>query len=57
MVAQHLAEGRLVEVLREYETTALPVHVMHHEGRHAAAKVRAFLDMAIQSLRDNPAIQ
>jgi DNA-binding transcriptional LysR family regulator len=57
MVAQPLAEGRLVEVLREYESTVLPIHVMQHEGRHAAAKVRAFLDLAIQLLRDNSALQ
>jgi DNA-binding transcriptional LysR family regulator len=57
MVAQALAEGRLVEVLREFEATTLPIHVMHHEGRHAAAKVRAFLDMTVEALRDNPSFQ
>jgi DNA-binding transcriptional LysR family regulator len=51
MVAPQLSEGSLIEVLREHETTTLPVHVMQHEGRHAARKVRAFLDMAIQELR------
>jgi DNA-binding transcriptional LysR family regulator len=51
MVAQHFAAGELVEVLRDHETTALPIHVMQHEGRHAPQKVRAFLDMAIKTLR------
>lgn len=51
MVAPHLSDGRLVEVLREHETAQLPVHVMQHEGRHAARKVRAFLDIAISQLR------
>ena len=51
MVAQHVSAGRLVEVLREHESAVLPVHVMQHEGRHAAQKVRAFLDMAIKELR------
>jgi DNA-binding transcriptional LysR family regulator len=51
MVAQELSAGRLIEVLRDDETAVLPVHVMQHEGRHAARKVRAFLDMAIQELR------
>ncbi|MFZ6648971.1 LysR family transcriptional regulator [Undibacterium sp. TJN25] len=51
MVAQHLSTGRLVEVLREYDATVLPVHVMQHEGRLASRKVRAFLDMAIKELR------
>ncbi|MCC6071977.1 LysR family transcriptional regulator [Massilia sp. GCM10020059] len=56
MVAPQLSDGRLVEVLRAHETAALPVHVMHHEGRHAARKVRAFLDMAIQELRGASAV-
>ncbi|ASU36917.1 LysR family transcriptional regulator [Herbaspirillum sp. meg3] len=51
MVAPHLSDGRLVEVLREHETPTLPVHVVQHEGRHAARKVRAFLDLAVGELR------
>lgn len=53
MVAQHLSAGRLVEVLRDDETAVLPVHVMQHEGLHAAQKIRAFLDMAIKQLRES----
>jgi DNA-binding transcriptional LysR family regulator len=57
MVAPHLSDGRLVEVLREHETGILPVHVLHHEGRHAARKVRAFIDMAVKDLRGGEAMQ
>jgi DNA-binding transcriptional LysR family regulator len=57
MVAQDLAAGRLVEVLQDFRPASLPIHVMHHEGRHAAQKVRAFLDMAIEALRSDPALQ
>lgn len=56
MVAKHLAAGTLTEVLREHETTVVPIHVMQHEGRHAPAKVRAFLDMATEALRGDPAL-
>ena len=56
MVAPHLSDRRLVEVLSEYGTGGLPVHVMHHEGRHAARKVRAFLDMAVAELRGGAAV-
>jgi DNA-binding transcriptional LysR family regulator len=56
MVAQHLSSGRLVEVLRDDETAILPVHVMQHEGLHAAQKVRAFLDMTIKELRGSNAV-
>ncbi len=56
MVAKHLAAGTLTEVLREHETAVLPIHVMQHEGRHAPGKVRAFLDMATEALRGDPAL-
>jgi DNA-binding transcriptional LysR family regulator len=51
MVAPFLSSGELAEVLREHETSVLPVHIMHHEGRHGAQKVRAFIDMAVKDLR------
>jgi DNA-binding transcriptional LysR family regulator len=57
MVANHLASGRLVEVLGEQEVSPLPIHVMHHEGRHAARKVRAFVDLASQTLRDDQSLR
>jgi len=57
MVADHLASGRLVEVLQAHERVPLPVHVVHHEGRHAAGKVGAFVDLAIRILRDDPLLR
>jgi DNA-binding transcriptional LysR family regulator len=55
-VAEQLRDGTLVAVLQALEPVPLPVHVVHHEGRHAAQKVRAFLDMAIAALRANRAL-
>src|SRR5664279_637507 len=55
-VADHLRDGRLKTVLSEFEPPMLPVHVLHREGRHASAKARAFLDLAIERLRANPAL-
>jgi len=49
-----LAAGKLRIVLAEHEEEPLPVHVLHPEGRHAPAKVRAFVDMAVERLRANP---
>lgn len=48
-----LVAGELQIVLADYEEPALPIHVMHPEGRHAPAKVRAFVDMAVARLREN----
>jgi DNA-binding transcriptional LysR family regulator len=55
-VAEHLRAGRLKTVLPEFEPAALPVHVVHREGRHAPQRVRAFLDLAIEKLRQNAAL-
>lgn len=52
-VAPNLVEGTLKTVLEEYEEDALPVHVVHPEGRNASAKVRAFVDFAAERLRGN----
>lgn len=48
-----LMAGSLQIVLSEYEEEPLPIHVLHPEGRHAPAKVRAFVDMAVARLRAN----
>jgi DNA-binding transcriptional LysR family regulator len=52
-INEHVVQGRLKVVLQEYETAALPVHVVHREGRHAPQRVRAFLDLAIARLRQD----
>jgi len=38
-------------VLRDYEPEPIPIHIVHPEGRHAPAKVRAFIDLAVDRLR------
>ena len=50
-VAKHLREGRLKAVLSDFEPPALPVHVLHREGRHATQKARRFIDLAVERLR------
>jgi DNA-binding transcriptional LysR family regulator len=56
-VADCVRDGQLKIVMSEFEPAALPVHVAHHEGRHASQKARAFLDLAIERLRNNPALR
>ena len=51
MIALEVASGKLKIVLAEYENVSLPVHVVYQEGRKAAAKVRAFVDFAVERLR------
>jgi DNA-binding transcriptional LysR family regulator len=52
-VAEHLRSGRLKTVLPDFEPAALPIHVVHREGRQAPQRVRAFLDLAIERLRQD----
>tara|TARA_R110000787_G_scaffold91109_15_gene192209 strand:+ start:594 stop:1493 length:900 start_codon:yes stop_codon:yes gene_type:complete len=54
--AAHIADGSLVRLLEDFETAPLPVHVVHHEGRMVSAKVRAFVDFAVDRLRRNPVL-
>ncbi|WP_026959214.1 LysR family transcriptional regulator [Aliagarivorans taiwanensis] len=53
-VAEELAKGSLISVLSEYEEAVLPIHVIHLEGRKTSAKIRAFIDLAVERLRANP---
>lgn len=48
-----LKDGALRTVLDDYEEDALPIHVVHSEGRGASAKVRTFVDLAVERLRAN----
>ncbi|PWC32885.1 LysR family transcriptional regulator [Azospirillum sp. TSO35-2] len=48
-----LLEGALQIVLGDHEEPPLPIHVLYPEGRHAPAKVRVFVDLAVARLREN----
>nr|WP_218863386.1 LysR family transcriptional regulator [Pigmentiphaga litoralis] len=49
-IASALTDGRLVIVLADHEEPPLPIHVVYPAGRHAPAKVRAFVDLAAKRL-------
>jgi DNA-binding transcriptional LysR family regulator len=52
-VAEHLRRGELKTVLSDFEPPPLPIHLVHREGRQASQRVRAFLDLAIERLRQD----
>ena len=56
-VADELAAGTLKTVLADFEEASMPVHVIHREGRHGSAKVRSFVDLAVDKLRADKALQ
>jgi DNA-binding transcriptional LysR family regulator len=50
--ADAIESGRLELVLERYESPAVPVSVLHGEGRTPRPPVRAFVALAAQRLRD-----
>lgn len=52
-VASHVNSGQLQTLLGEFEPKALPIHVVHREGRYASAKVRTFVDLMVNKLKSN----
>jgi DNA-binding transcriptional LysR family regulator len=52
-IAPALVAGELQIALSAYEEPPLPIHVIHPQGGHAPAKVRAFIDLAVDRLRAN----
>lgn len=50
-IAPELQSGQLKIILSEYEYPALPIHVLHREGRNASTKVRAFIDLVAERLK------
>ena len=55
-VAPALRTKQLTIVLAEFEPLPLPIHIVHREGRRAAARVRAFVDFAVDRLRRDKAL-
>jgi len=48
--------GRLVRLLREYETDAVPIHAVFPVSRRQSARVRAFVDFLSSELANDPAM-
>lgn len=55
-VASHLKAGRLRRVLSDFEPPPLPIHVIHLESRQTSAKVRSFVDLLVDNLRGDAAL-
>lgn len=53
-VAEQVERGALRLLLEDFEEAPWPVHIVHREGRHGSAKVRAFIDLAVEQLRGHP---
>jgi DNA-binding transcriptional LysR family regulator len=52
-VAPRLASGELKIVLEKYEPPPRPIFIVHREGRYASARIRAFVDLMANRLRND----
>lgn len=43
--------GELVEVLADYATPAVPIHIIHRDSRHGSTRIRSFVDLMAERLR------
>lgn len=50
-VAPEIEAGRLKIALADYEREPVPIHIVHAEGRKVSARVRAFVDFAVERFR------
>lgn len=50
-IAPELQNGQLKIILSEFEYPALPIHILHREGRNSSTKVRAFIDLVAERLK------
>jgi len=53
-IGPDLERGTLQSVLQDHAPEPIPIHVIHGQGRRASAKVRTFVDLAVETLRANP---
>lgn len=51
LVGEHLASGRLVEVLPQYRSIELGVYALYPSRKHVTPKVRAFIDFLVDAFR------
>ena len=54
LLTQHIAAGRMLQVLPEWSIDPLPVHVVYPQNRHLSAKVRVFVEWISELFAANP---
>jgi LysR family transcriptional regulator for bpeEF and oprC len=54
LLLQHIAAGRMVQVLPEWSIDPLPVHIVYPQNRHLSAKVRVFVEWVSELFAAHP---
>ncbi|TKR54742.1 LysR family transcriptional regulator [Allopusillimonas ginsengisoli] len=53
MAAPHIQEGRLINILEQYQAPKVPLSIMYPQNRQLSPPVRAFVGWASQLVRDS----
>lgn len=53
----HAPKGELVQVLEDWQTENLPVHVLYPSNRHLSTKVQAFVEWAAEVFENSPGLR
>ena len=53
----YLREGKLVQVLNDWITDPIPIHVVYPQNRHLSAKVRVFVEWVAELLAAHPGMR
>ena len=54
ILARYMRRGELVRVLPDHELQPAALYTVYPPGRPLAAKVRAFIDFAVETFTDQP---
>lgn len=56
--ARHqIANGSLKTIMTDFEPPALPIHIIHREGRYKSARVRSFIDFLVENFKNKHLLQ
>ena len=54
LLLRHVQEGRMVQILPDWVSDPLPVHVVYPQNRHLSAKVRVFVEWVSELFANHP---
>ncbi|WP_338760639.1 LysR family transcriptional regulator [Massilia sp. METH4] len=57
LLLQHVREGRMVQVLPDWTSDPLPIHIVYPQNRHLSAKVRVFVEWVAELFANHPGMR
>ncbi|MEX0707293.1 MAG: LysR family transcriptional regulator [Woeseia sp.] len=54
IVGEDIKEGRLIQLLKDYETLEVSIYLVYPDRRHLSPKVRAFVDFMSERISERP---